>query len=150
MSRSPAGYGARSIFGRALATYRARFRVLGPMAVLVFSVGGVADAAAQLGADAVARGQTGSWGALLHTAAFLSGAVSSAGVVFYGGLTERIVAEQEHGGPVIPVVRLHGVIAAEVRPGRLNIQIVAPLLKRAFALNSAVCRELGEEFRLSA
>jgi signal peptide peptidase SppA len=36
------------------------------------------------------------------------------------------------GGPVIPVVRLHGVIAADQRPGRLNIETVAPLLHRAF------------------
>jgi signal peptide peptidase SppA len=40
-------------------------------------------------------------------------------------------------GPVIPVVRLHGVIAADTRPGRLNIQTVAPLLKRAFAHRNA-------------
>ncbi|KFC67355.1 Macromolecule metabolism [Devosia sp. LC5] len=39
--------------------------------------------------------------------------------------------------PLIPVVRLHGVIAAEQRPGRLNIATVAPLLKRAFAIKSA-------------
>lgn len=39
--------------------------------------------------------------------------------------------------PVIPVVRLHGVIAAEQRQGRLNIATVAPLLKRAFAIKSA-------------
>ncbi len=38
------------------------------------------------------------------------------------------------GGPVVPVVRLHGVIAAEYRPGRLNIQSVAPLLARAFEM----------------
>lgn len=37
-------------------------------------------------------------------------------------------------GPVIPVVRLHGVIASEVRPGRLNIETVAPLLDRAFRM----------------
>jgi len=41
------------------------------------------------------------------------------------------------GGPVIPVVRLQGVIASEPRPGRLNIASVAPLLKRAFAIKSA-------------
>lgn len=39
--------------------------------------------------------------------------------------------------PVIPVVRLHGVIAADPRPGRLNIANVAPLLKRAFDHKSA-------------
>ncbi len=39
--------------------------------------------------------------------------------------------------PVIPVVRLHGVIAAEQRPGRLNIASVEPLLARAFAMKSA-------------
>lgn len=39
--------------------------------------------------------------------------------------------------PTIPVVRLHGVIAAEQRPGRLNIANVEPLLKRAFAIRSA-------------
>ena len=40
-------------------------------------------------------------------------------------------------GPVIPVVRLHGVITAEVRPGRLNIQSVAPLLDRAFRMKAS-------------
>lgn len=39
--------------------------------------------------------------------------------------------------PAIPVVRLHGVIAAEQRPGRLNIENVEPLLKRAFDMRSA-------------
>lgn len=39
--------------------------------------------------------------------------------------------------PVVPVVRLHGVIAAEQRPGRLNIAAVEPLLARAFAIKSA-------------
>jgi signal peptide peptidase SppA len=38
------------------------------------------------------------------------------------------------GGPVIPVVRLHGVIAADARPGRLNIETVAPLFDRAFRM----------------
>lgn len=41
------------------------------------------------------------------------------------------------GGPVVPVVRLHGVIAADQRPGRLNIESVAPLLRKAFAIKSA-------------
>lgn len=39
--------------------------------------------------------------------------------------------------PVIPVVRLQGVIAAEQRPGRLNIAGVEPLLAKAFAMKSA-------------
>jgi signal peptide peptidase SppA len=38
------------------------------------------------------------------------------------------------GGPLVPVVRLHGVIAADQRAGRLNIQNVAPLLERAFEM----------------
>lgn len=42
------------------------------------------------------------------------------------------------GGPVVPVVRLHGVIAADQRPGRINIQSVAPLLRRAFAMPGPV------------
>jgi signal peptide peptidase SppA len=41
------------------------------------------------------------------------------------------------GPPVIPVVRLQGVIAADQRAGRLNIAGVGPLLKRAFAIKSA-------------
>jgi len=41
------------------------------------------------------------------------------------------------GKTIIPVVRLHGVIAAEQRQGRLNIAGVEPLLKRAFAIKSA-------------
>jgi len=39
--------------------------------------------------------------------------------------------------PVVPVVRLQGVIAAEQRPGRLSMASVEPLLKRAFAIRSA-------------
>ncbi|MBI4922896.1 MAG: S49 family peptidase [Devosia nanyangense] len=49
---------------------------------------------------------------------------------FVGWLTRPFVG----GGPIIPVVRLHGVIAAEQRLGRLNIQSVAPLLERAFEM----------------
>jgi len=41
------------------------------------------------------------------------------------------------GKTIIPVVRLHGVIAAEQRQGRLNIATVSPLLKRAFSIKSA-------------
>jgi signal peptide peptidase SppA len=41
------------------------------------------------------------------------------------------------GGPVIPVVRLQGVIAADQRPGRLNIAGVAPLLQAAFGMKAA-------------
>lgn len=41
------------------------------------------------------------------------------------------------GRVTIPVVRLHGVIAAEQRQGRLNIATVAPLLQRAFAIKAA-------------
>lgn len=41
------------------------------------------------------------------------------------------------GKTIIPVVRLHGVIAAEQRQGRLNIATVGPLLKRAFAVKAA-------------
>ena len=41
------------------------------------------------------------------------------------------------GRTTIPVVRLHGVIAAEQRQGRLNIATVAPLLRRAFAIKAA-------------
>ena len=41
------------------------------------------------------------------------------------------------GGTVIPVVRLQGVIAADQRPGRLNVAGVAPLLQKAFAMRSA-------------
>ncbi len=40
-------------------------------------------------------------------------------------------------GPVIPVVRLQGVISQELKPGRLNIANVAPLLKKAFAIKKA-------------
>jgi hypothetical protein len=103
MSPNPVRYTARSIFGRALATYRDRFRVLGPMALLVFSIGGVADAAAQLGAESVARGQGGSLGTALRAGAILGGAVSSAGVVLYGGLSERIVSEHQHGAHAVRV-----------------------------------------------
>lgn len=41
------------------------------------------------------------------------------------------------GKTVIPVIRLHGVIAAEQRQGRLNIATVESLLKRGFSIKSA-------------
>jgi signal peptide peptidase SppA len=41
------------------------------------------------------------------------------------------------GGPVVPVVRLQGVIASDPRPGRLNIAGVGPLLEKAFAIKGA-------------
>jgi len=50
------------------------------------------------------------------------------------GFVGFITRPFRRGGPVIPVVRLHGVIAAEQRAGRLNIQNVAPLLQRAFEM----------------
>jgi signal peptide peptidase SppA len=49
------------------------------------------------------------------------------------GLRSWLKRMMGQSGPVVPVVRLHGVIAADQRPGRLNIETVAPLLKRAFA-----------------
>ncbi len=39
--------------------------------------------------------------------------------------------------PVVPVIRLQGVIAAEQRPGRLNIATVGPLLAKAFTMRTA-------------
>ena len=53
------------------------------------------------------------------------------------GLARGLKRMLGRGGPVIPVVRLHGVIAAEQRPGRLNIETVGPLLERAFAIRQA-------------
>lgn len=38
------------------------------------------------------------------------------------------------GGPVIPVVRLHGVIAADQRPGRLNIEPGRPAAGKGFSI----------------
>lgn len=41
------------------------------------------------------------------------------------------------GGPVVPVVRLQGVISQELKSGRLNIASVAPLLEKAFKVKKA-------------
>lgn len=40
-------------------------------------------------------------------------------------------------GVTIPVVRLHGTISAEQRPNRINIEMVNPILEKAFAIKSA-------------
>lgn len=53
------------------------------------------------------------------------------------GLLARLGRMIGRGGTTIPVVRLQGVIAADQRPGRLNIASVGPLLKRAFAIKDA-------------
>jgi signal peptide peptidase SppA len=53
------------------------------------------------------------------------------------GWIKRLAGRLGRGKTVIPVVRLHGVIAAEQRQGRLSIASVAPLLERAFAIKSA-------------
>ena len=73
------------------------------MAIVVFSIGGLADAAAQQGADSIAQSQDGSLGTALQAGALFAGVVSSAGVVFYGGLSERIVSEHQHGARVVRV-----------------------------------------------
>jgi signal peptide peptidase SppA len=52
----------------------------------------------------------------------------------FGGWVRRLFGR---GGTVIPVVRLNGVIAADPRPGRLNLANVDPLLERAFRLRRA-------------
>lgn len=39
--------------------------------------------------------------------------------------------------PVVPVVRLQGVIAPDQRPGRINVASAAPLLRRAFKTQDA-------------
>ncbi|HVW91518.1 MAG TPA: S49 family peptidase [Devosia sp.] len=52
----------------------------------------------------------------------------------FSGWLRRIFGR---GGAVVPVVRLQGVIAPDHRPGRLNIQSVAPLLEKAFAIKGA-------------
>lgn len=53
------------------------------------------------------------------------------------GLRSWMKRAMGQSGPVVPVVRLQGVIAADPRPGRLNIEAVAPLLKRAFGVKQA-------------
>jgi signal peptide peptidase SppA len=53
------------------------------------------------------------------------------------GIRARLARLFGRGGTVIPVVRLQGVIAADMRPGRLNIVSVAPLLQKAFAHKAA-------------
>jgi signal peptide peptidase SppA len=40
-------------------------------------------------------------------------------------------------GTMVPVVRLQGIIAADQKPGRLNIASVGPLLEKAFAFKKA-------------
>ena len=50
------------------------------------------------------------------------------------GILGLITRPFRHSGPVIPVVRLHGVIAADQRAGRINMQMAAPLLHRAFEM----------------
>jgi signal peptide peptidase SppA len=54
---------------------------------------------------------------------------------WFSGLVRRLSGKG--AAAVVPVVRLQGVIAADQRPGRLNIAGVGPLLKRAFAIKSA-------------
>lgn len=47
------------------------------------------------------------------------------------------IADRFSSAPVIPVVRLFGVIAAEQRPGRINIETHGPVLERAFKVKNA-------------
>jgi len=41
------------------------------------------------------------------------------------------------GGVIIPVVRLHGVIASDQKPNRINLQSVNPMLEKAFKMKKA-------------
>ena len=53
------------------------------------------------------------------------------------GIVGWLTRPFRRGGPLVPVVRLQGVIAAEQRSGRLSIQTVAPLLQRAFEMGGS-------------
>ena len=53
------------------------------------------------------------------------------------GIVGWLARRFRRGGPLVPVVRLQGVIAAEQRSGRLSIQTVAPLLRRAFEMRGS-------------
>ena len=55
---------------------------------------------------------------------------------FAAGLGNRI-GQLFNRAPVIPLVRLQGVIASEQRPGRLNIATYAAVLQRAFSVKQA-------------
>jgi signal peptide peptidase SppA len=54
------------------------------------------------------------------------------------GIVGFVTRPFRSGPPVVPVVRLQGVIASDQRPGRLGIQSVAPLLHRAFSMKGPV------------
>ncbi len=51
----------------------------------------------------------------------------------WNGLSEKIGPKNA----VIPVVRLHGIISAEQKPNRINIELVNPLLEKAFETKRA-------------
>lgn len=53
------------------------------------------------------------------------------------GIRSRLRRLIGKAAPTVPVVRLHGIISADARPGRLNIESVGPLLERAFKLKDA-------------
>ena len=55
---------------------------------------------------------------------------------FAAGLGARI-GRLFNRPPVVPLVRLQGVIASEQRPGRINIATYAPVLEKAFSVKSA-------------
>ncbi len=52
-------------------------------------------------------------------------------------LTSWIGKKFGKGANIIPLIRLHGVIAPEQKPNRLNIATIEPLLKKAFKIKAA-------------
>ncbi len=54
-----------------------------------------------------------------------------------GGAWARLNEKLGPKNAVIPVVRLHGVISAEQKPNRINIEAVNPLLEKAFETKRA-------------
>ncbi|HHS82342.1 MAG TPA: S49 family peptidase [Devosia sp.] len=50
---------------------------------------------------------------------------------------EKVQTGLGGGGTIIPVVRMHGVISPENRPGRINLERFNPILEKAFGIKRA-------------
>jgi len=62
-----------------------------------------------------------------------SGSIGSVFGSFWGKIEEALGGKT----PFVPVVRLHGVISPEQKPGRINIESAGPLLEKAFKMKKA-------------
>jgi hypothetical protein len=109
-----------TVYGRAIATYRSRWRVVAGAAFLVFGPLAALETAVGLWVGDEVTGSSGIVLAFLSTLALAASGSTGAAVLFYAGLLDHVVGEDQHGlrhrsvGEVLRTLPYSKLIVADV------------------------------------